>query len=174
MTIIYRAPAGRARRRAALVAASLSIGVALAWLLRPSTLDSTPGRLPVAMAASSAPAGLSQPAAHAGCDARCAVAKVFVPATTACAASIEGLAGFGLRWLDADAASPKFDQFAWLQAVRGTVTLAGVHAEFRNAAGSYLPVEYDCDFDTATLEVLEARVRPRATARMAGAAPAAR
>ena len=40
------------------------------------------------------------------------------------------------------------------------MTLAGDRAEFRNAAGAYLPVAYGYDFDPATRAVLEARVRP--------------
>lgn len=95
-------------------------------------------------------------------------------ATTACAAAVEELAGFGVRWLDAGAASPKFDRFTWLHAARGTVTLAGVRAEFRNAAGAYVPVDYDCDFDTATPAVLEVRARPRVVAPAAEAGLAAR
>lgn len=164
MAILYQASAARPWRRAALVTVALVLGVVLVWLLRPGT--------PAADAAR--PAGLraavtveaSMPAA-ADCDARCAAAKVIVPVSTACAAAIAELAGFGVRWLDADAASPRFDRFAWLQTVRGSVTLGGGRAEFRNAAGAWLPVDYACDFDPVTLAVLEARARPR------GSAPAA-
>lgn len=159
MAILYQAPAGRARRHAALAAAALSVGVALAWLLRAG--PPTPS---AAQPARASTAEVARPIAATGttaCDARCAAAKVIVPATTACSASVEELASFGVRWLDADAAAPRFDRFAWLQSARGTVTLAGARAEFRNAAGAYLPVEYDCDFDPATLAVLEARARPR-------------
>ena len=64
------------------------------------------------------------------------------------------------KWLLPHGIAPKFDRFTWLQQTRGTVTLAGDRAEFRNAAGAYLPVAYGCDFDPATLAVIEARVRP--------------
>ena len=161
MAIIYRSPTGRARRRVVLVTAAVSIGVALAWLLRPGPPDPAPTPLPVAVPPAHAGVTPSVAAVDAGCDARCTAAKVIVPATTACAASVEELAGFGVRWLDADVGSTKFDRFAWLQAARGTVTLGGSRAEFRNAAGAGIPVEYDCDFDPATLVVLAARARPR-------------
>ncbi|MES3013109.1 MAG: hypothetical protein V4750_05165, partial [Pseudomonadota bacterium] len=163
MAILYRAPAARPWRRAALVTAALVLVAALAWLLRPGPPEPA-ATLPAAAHATVA-ADVSLPAAAVGvgCDARCAAAKVIVPATAACAAAVEELASFGVRWLDADAdaASPKFDRFAWLQASRGTVTFGGGRAEFRNAGGTWLPVEYDCDFDPATLAVLEARARPR-------------
>ena len=123
-------------------------------------------------------------AANVPCDARCAAAKVIVAATGACTASVEELAGFGVRWqgagagadagADADAVGPRFDRFAWLDRDRGTLTLGGAHAEFRNAGGAYLPVDYDCDFDPATLTALQARARPRAPAQAAEVTAAGR
>lgn len=139
MAIHFYAPARRVRPSVALACLVMMLGVPLAWLLQPASAAA-----PVA----------------SGCDARCIAAKVIVPATTACAAAVEELAGFGVRWRDAGAATPKFDRFTWLQQTRGTVTLAGDRAEFRNAARAYLPVAYSCDFDPANLTALEARVRP--------------
>ena len=167
MAILYRAPAARPWRRAALFTAALSLGVALAWLLRPSEPDAGVARRAVARAPVAAAAQQPAAVADATCNARCAAAKVIVAATSACAASVEELAGFGVRWQDADAARPKFDRFAWLERERGTLTLGGAHAEFRNASGAYLPVDYDCDFDPATLTALQARARPRAPMQVA-------
>lgn len=83
-------------------------------------------------------------------------------ASSASAASVEELAGFGVRWQAADATSPKFDRFAWFDRARGTLTLGGARAGFRNASGACLPVDHDCDVDPATLTALQARARPRA------------
>ena len=161
MAILYQAPARRIRRRLVMACAAVSLGAVITWLLGPAPPDA-------AMTRSSAPGdvvgrrvALAAAPMDSGCDARCVAIKVIVPATTACAAAVEELAGFGVRWLDEGAASPKFDRFSWLQVARGSVTMAGGRAEFRNAAGAYTPVEYDCDFDPVTLTVLEARARPR-------------
>ncbi len=170
MAIPYRAPASRPWRRAALVTAALVLGVGLAWLLRPGARAPDAAVPAVVHAPATAEATVPAAIVDAGCDARCAAAKVMVPATTACSASVEQLASFGVRSLDADAATPRFDRFARLQAARGSVTLGGGRAEFRNAAGAWLPVDYDCDFDPATPAVLEARARPRAFAPVAAAA----
>jgi hypothetical protein len=171
VAILYQAPTGRARRHAALAVAALAVGVALAWLLRPGLPANSPTRPAGAVAAVNAAGMRPATAIDTGCDARCTVAKVIVPAAAACAASVEDLAGFGVRWLDADSTTARFDRVAWLEAARGTVTLGGGRAEFRNAAGAYLPVDYDCDFDPATLAVLEARARPRASTPVAAAGP---
>jgi hypothetical protein len=162
MAILHRAPTGRAWRSAALAGTAVCLGVALAWLLRLTSPDRAATRpdAPVAQLQKS-PAAVAMPV-DPRCDARCLVARVIVPTTTQCAAAIEELAGFGVHWLDGDAASPKFDRVTWLHEARGTVTLAGGRAEFRNAAGALTPVAYDCDFDPAALAVLEARARPRA------------
>ena len=161
MARLYPVPTHRPRRWVALVCVAVPLGLALAWLLRPAPPDAVVVRPPAAVQAAGRFVAPATVPTDASCDARCAVARVIGPATSACAAAVEELAGFGVRWLDGGAASPKFDQFAWLQVARGTVTLAGGRAEFRNAAGAYLPVEYGCDFDPKTLAVLEARARPR-------------
>ena len=172
MAILDRAAACRVRRSVALACAAVSLGVALAWLQRPAPPDAVVTRPPIPVE----PVGrlVAPPAVpmESGCDARCVAAKVIVPATTACAAAVEELAGFGVRWLDADAASAKFDRFSWLLVERGTVTFAGGRTEFRNAAGAPMPVEYDCDFGLATLPVLQARARPRSATSVAKAGPA--
>jgi hypothetical protein len=162
VAILYRATAARPWRRTVLVTGALSLGVALAWLMRPGEPDAGAARPAVARA--TAAAAVAQPAevADATCDARCAAAKV------------EELASFGVRWQDADATRPKFDRFAWLERARGTLTLGGAHAEFRNASGAYLPVDYDCDFDPATLTALQSRARPHAPAQVAGVTAAER
>ena len=176
MAILYQAQAARPWRRAVLVTAALSLGAALAWSLRPG--EPAAGAAPRIATPAPAAAPMPQPAAvaEATCDARCAAAKVMVAASSVCAASVEELAGFGVRWqgADADAASPKFDRFAWLDRAHGTLTLGGARAEFRNAGGAYLPVDYDCDFDPATLTALQARARPRAPAQVAEATAAQR
>lgn len=160
MAIHFHAPARRVPPSVELACRVMMLGVPLAWLLQPASPDAAATRRrspaePVERRVAPAAAPVAS-----GCDARCVVAKVIVPATTACAAAVEELAGFGVRWRDAGAATPKFDRFTWLQQTRGTVTLAGDRAEFRNAAGAYLPVVYGCDFDPANLAVLDIRVRP--------------
>ena len=160
MAIHFHAPARRVRPSVALACLVLLLGVPLAWLLQPASPDAGAVRRAGPTGTVRTPAAPAEVPLASGCDARCVVAKVIVPATTACAAAVEALAGFGVRWHGAGATAPKFDQFTWLQQARGTVTLAGDRAEFRNAAGTYLPVAYGCDFDPATLAVLEARVRP--------------
>lgn len=161
MAILYQAPVRRVRRGVRLVGVALSVGVALAWLLRSAPTDGAGTRSPVPAEAVGKRVAPGAASIASNCDARCVAAKVIGPATTACTAAVEEFAGFGVRWLDEGGASPRFDRFAWLQEARGTVTLAGGRAEFRNAAGAYTPVAYDCDFDPATLVVLEARARPR-------------
>ena len=160
MAIHFHAPARRVRPGVALACRAIFLGVALAWLLQPAPPDAGAVRRAGPADTVQTPAAPAAVPLATGCDARCAVAKVIVPATAACAAAVEALASFGVRWLDAGAAAPKVDRFTWLQPARGTVTLAGDRAEFRNAAGAYLPVAYGCDFDPTTLAVLEARVRP--------------
>ena len=160
MAIHFHAPARRVRPSVALACWVIFLGVALAWLLQPAPPDARAVRRAGPTEIVRTPAAPADVPLAPGCDARCVVAKVIVPATTACAAAVEELAGFGVRWLDAGAAAPKFDRFTWLQPARGTVTLAGDRAEFRNAAGAYLPVAYGCDFDPATRAAIEARVRP--------------
>ena len=174
MAILYQAPAARPWRRTAFVTAALSLGVALAWSLRPVEPDAGAASRVATRVPSVAP--MPQPAAvaDATCDARCAAAKVIVAASSACAASVEELAGFGVRWVDVDATRPKFDRFAWLDRTRGTLTLGGARAEFRNAGGAYLPVDYDCDFDPTTLTALQARARPRPPVQVAEPAPTER
>lgn len=167
MAILYRATAARPWRRAALVTAALSLGVALAWSLRSGEPDAGAARPAMVRAPRSVAAPAPPAVSDARCDARCAAAKVIVAASSACAASVEELAGFGVRWLGADPGGQKFDRFAWLDAARGTLTLGGGQAEFRNAGGAYLPVDYECDFDPATLTALQARARPRSPAQVA-------
>ena len=86
---------------------------------------------------------------------------MIVAATGACAASVQKLAGLGVRWQSADAASPKFGRFAWLDRGRGTLTLGGTPAECRDSGGGNLPVDHDCDADSATPPALRAPARPR-------------
>ena len=172
MAILYQAAAARRWRRVALVATGLTLGVALAWLLRSGRPELAPTRSVAVASVGPADVASRASAGELLCDARCAAAKVLVPATTACAISVEELATFGVRWMGADSASPKFDRFAWLEPARGTLTLGGEHAEVRNASGAYLPVEYDCDFDPATLAVIEARLRPRAAKPVVAIGPA--
>ena len=164
MAIIHMAPARRVWPGATLAGAAVCVGVALAWVWRsvPPQPAATQVSQPV-IRMSGTPAPRVGPVDRE-CDAQCALATVIGPATKTCTAAIEELAGFGARWADADAAGSRFDRISWLQKARGTVTLAGGRAEFRNAAGAYTPVEYDCDFDPATLTVLGARARPRLSA----------
>ena len=145
----------------ALVGAAVLLGVALAWLLQDTPPVDAAARPAVAAEPLRPPLAAAASSRAPGCDARCVATQVMVPATAVCAAAVEDLSGFGVRWLDEGTAKPKFDRFAWLQVARGTVTLAGDRAEFRNAAGAYMTVEYGCDFDPKTLAVLEARARPR-------------
>ena len=63
MTILYQAPAGRARRWAVLAAAAVAIGAALAWVLHPAAPEATARRPAVAVAP--ATAELAWPAAAA-------------------------------------------------------------------------------------------------------------
>ena len=105
---------------------------------------------------------LATPAAVTGrCedDAHCVGLRHVAAAATACRASIEDLAGFGVRWTDASAA-PAFRRFAWRNAAGGPVTFSGDAADFRNAAGDYAPVTYECDFDPVAGKALDTRVRP--------------
>ena len=174
MAVLAQASASRVGRRVALVGAAVLLGTALAWLLQDTPPVDAAARPAIAAEPLRPPLAPAAPPLAPGCDARCVAAQVIGPATTACAAAVEDLSGFGVRWLDDGAARPKFDRFAWLQVARRTVTLTGDRAEFRNAAGAYLAVEYGCDFDPKTLTVLEARARPRSPTLPAQTGPAAR
>jgi hypothetical protein len=161
MTIFHRAPPRRRWRHAALAGSAVAVGIALAWLNR-SEPPPTPAPFAGEVVAPTARLAAPPAAADTTCDARCVATRVIVPAGAACTLAVEELAGFGVRWL-VDAPQARFDTYGWLSNSQGTLTLAGGRAEFRNAAGAYTPVDYDCDFDPARLAVLAARARPRAS-----------
>ena len=174
MPVLAQASASGVGRHLVWLGAAVSLGVALAWLLHVTPPVVAAARPAVAAEPLRPPLAPAAPPVAAGCDARCVATQVIGPATTACAAAVEELSGFGVRWRDEGAARPKFDRFAWLQVARRTVTLSGDRAEFRNAAGAYLAVEYGCDFDPKTLTVLDARARPRSPTPPAQSGPSAR
>ena len=86
---------------------------------------------------------------------------MIVAATGACAASVQKLAGLGVRWQGADAASSKFGRFAWLDRGRGTLTLGGTPAECRDSGGG--------NFRSTTTVMPTPRPRPRCGRRPARA-----
>jgi hypothetical protein len=166
MKILYRESQVRWGRRAAIAGCAL-VGIATAWVLRPTPPDTGASNVPLPVAPIEPRVALAIERNDVNCDARCAVTRVIAPATGACVAAIEDLAGYGTRWPVDQAATPTFSRFHWRHAALGAVTLAGEQAEFRNAAGTYQAVEYECDFDLATLKVIEARARPRSKSTVA-------
>ncbi len=89
---------------------------------------------------------------------RCAALTVMRSASQLCKAPIEQLAAYSPQWLE-PAAESIFNDYMWLDAARGTITFTGNRARFQNAGGALMPVAYECDFDPATGQVLDARAR---------------
>ena len=97
------------------------------------------------------------------CDVRCEVGPASAVASRACLSAIEDLAAFGVRWSRTSEERSPFDRFEWRSGKHAALALGGSAAEFRNGSGTYLPVDYECEFDIATAQVIEARARPRGT-----------
>ena len=89
---------------------------------------------------------------------RCAALTVMRSASQLCKAPIEQLAAYSPEWQE-PAAESIFNEYMWLDAARGTITFIGNKARFQNAGGTLMPVAYECDFDPATGQVLDARAR---------------
>jgi hypothetical protein len=141
--------AGRLAAVAAGVA--LLLGAAAWWGAGPAV---RPDANPVSGAASPPPAA-AQPC-HLVLN--CAAAQALQSASEACRPAIEQLAVFAPRWTQG-ATQPIFTDYAWLDRGRGTITYFGNRAEFQDAGGAFAAVAYECDFDPAARQVLDARVR---------------
>lgn len=89
---------------------------------------------------------------------RCAALTVMRSASQLCKEPIEQLAAYSPEWLE-PAADSIFHDYMWLDAAKGTITFSGNKARFQNAGGARMPVAYECDFDPATGQVLDARAR---------------
>ena len=89
---------------------------------------------------------------------RCAAVKVMREASLACRGPIEQLAAFSPKWTEPGADSI-FSDYSWLDERRGIITFTGNKVQFQNAAGAVMPVAYECDFDPALNQVVDARAR---------------
>lgn len=89
---------------------------------------------------------------------RCAALKAVREASEFCRQPIEQLAAFSPQWAEPGADSI-FHDYTWLDERKGTITYIGNKVHFQNAGGGRMPVAYECDFDPATNQVLDARAR---------------
>ncbi len=110
----------------------------------------------------SAPAPVTRAAIPAEQDCsrylRCAAQKAVREASLHCRLPIEQLAAFSAQWTEPGADSI-FHDYNWLDERKGTITYLGNKVHFQNAGGAKMPVAYECDFDPATSQVLDARAR---------------
>jgi len=142
-----------AGRRLAVAAAGvvLLLGAAAWWVAGPAVrTDANPGP-----GVTGPPTTAAQPCHQV---LNCAAAQTLQAASEACRPAIEQLAVFAPRWTQG-ASQPIFTDYAWLDRARGTITYFGNRAEFQDGGGAFAAVAYECDFDPAARQVLDARVR---------------
>lgn len=139
----------RAKAVLAVVAAALLL--AAGWVVlvaRPSTPTAAPG-------------SVQQPAqAPLPCHEvlACAAGRAMREASERCRPGIEQLAVYAPRWTD-NPGEPIFTHFLWADRQQGTITFQGSRAEFRNGAGEFKAVVYECDWDLANRKVLGVRAK---------------
>lgn len=80
----------------------------------------------------------------------------FAAATVRCQSAVERLAKFSFKWTDGFL-EPKFSHYRWKSQKTGVVTYIGDKIQFQNGFGAWQNSMYECDFDTYSGRVLDAR-----------------
>ena len=76
-----------------------------------------------------------------------------------CESVLPRMAKYDYEWTDGWLEF-KFPRFRWHDRDRGSLTYIGDKARFQNGFGAWQNVIYECDYDPATEQVLDFRVRP--------------
>jgi hypothetical protein len=84
----------------------------------------------------------------------------FLPsATVRCRGHVERLSDNGHQWMDT-VVEPKFSRYRWIAQGRGAITYLGDKIRFQDGGGGWQNMVYECDFDTASQNVLAVRAEP--------------
>jgi hypothetical protein len=99
-------------------------------------------------------------AAEAACksDLSCWAEKHFFSASASCHRMVEKMAKWDVEWTDG-LIDPKFSHYRWRDIGNGVVTYIGDKAKFQNGFGAWQRVVYECDYQPASEQVLDVRVR---------------
>ena len=89
-------------------------------------------------------------------DAECWGQKHWVDAETRCAPHIENMARYDYDWTDG-VLGWKFDQWRWGGREAGIMTYRGDNIKFQNGFGAWQRISYECDYNTETKIVVDAR-----------------
>jgi len=79
----------------------------------------------------------------------------FVAASIRCTRPVERLASYSMEWTDG-LLEPKFSQFRWSPSGDGILVFIGDMARFQNGFGAWQNVIYECTYDPASEQVLDA------------------
>lgn len=91
-------------------------------------------------------------------DLSCWAEKHFIRASTSCYRMVEKMAKWDVEWTDG-LLDPKFSHYRWLDIGNGVVTYIGDKAKFQNGFGAWQRVVYECDYNPASEQILDVRIR---------------
>ena len=141
----------------AATACGVLVVLAAAWFVSGNARD--PASVPSSSGAITVPGGSKLLSAQECAKSLvCTAPKFMKEAGAPCRKAIEDLAAYAPRWEQAST-DRMFRDYAWLDAAKGTITYQGNEAQFQNAGGVWQPVAYECDYDPATKQVIEARAK---------------
>ena len=92
-------------------------------------------------------------------DIHCWGERHFVAASVRCPDAIERLARYTMEWTDG-ILEPKFSHYRFSPLGDGIVVYVGDTARFQNGFGAWQNMVYECTFDPATEQVLDATAQP--------------
>lgn len=90
-------------------------------------------------------------------DLQCWGEKAALVASFSCPPYIEKLAKFDFEWTDGWI-EPKFGRYRWKDKEKGFVTLIGDKLKLQNGFGAWKHMQYTCDIDPITEQVLDVSV----------------
>lgn len=99
--------------------------------------------------------------AEASCrqDLQCWGDRHLIAAAIRCEDGIERLALYTMEWTDG-ILEPKFSRFRWSPLGDGILVYIGDTARFQNGFGAWQNMVYECTYDPATEQALDANARP--------------
>lgn len=99
--------------------------------------------------------------AEASCrqDLQCWGDRHLIAAAIRCEDGIERLALYTMEWTDG-ILEPKFSRFRWSPLGDGILVYIGDTARFQNGFGAWQNMVYECTYDPATEQALDATARP--------------